>query len=673
MSDNFKETIKERIAKLREELEYYNHLYYVQNQPQLSDLQFDMLMRELEQLEKENPEFFDINSPTQRVGNDINQQFEQAEHKYPMLSLSNAYSEEELFDFDRRVKQVVGNRVDYVCELKYDGVSISITYENGVMKRALTRGDGDKGDIVTQNVRTIKSIPLKLQQANYPEFFEMRGEIFMERDKFLKMNEQRAAKGEKTFANPRNATAGSLKLINSSEVAQRPLDCYLYSITSDFNISDSHFETVQKAGEWGFKIPKVINRFNSIEKAIEFIRKWDKERVSLPYDIDGIVVKVDNFAQQIELGMTAKSPRWAIAYKFKPETISTKLLSVDFQVGRTGVVTPVANLEPVLLAGTTVKRASLHNADIIEALDLHYNDTVYVEKGGEIIPKIVGVDKSKRSVDSNQVTFVKLCPECNTLLERKQGEAFWVCPNDDACPPQITGKLIHFTARKTMNIETLGEETIQMLYKEGLVKNVADFYDLTVGQLQNLERLGEKSAQNIISGIQSSKQVPFERVLFALSIKHVGETVAKLIAKHVGSMEKLITATEEELMQIDEIGPQIAQSLISYFSKPEHIEIVKKLASHGLQMEIEEQNITIINKLNGMRILATGKLNNFSRDEIHQTIEQYGGRPVSSISKQTDLIVVGENAGESKLKKAQNLGVKMITEEEFLKMINKND
>ena len=387
MSDNFKETIKERIAKLREELEYHNHLYYVQNQPQLSDLQFDMLMRELEQLEKENPEFFDINSPTQRVGNDINQQFEQAEHKYPMLSLSNAYSEEELFDFDRRVKQVVGNRVDYVCELKYDGVSISITYENGVMKRALTRGDGDKGDIVTQNVRTIKSIPLKLQQANYPEFFEMRGEIFMERDKFLKMNEQRAAKGEKTFANPRNATAGSLKLINSSEVAQRPLDCYLYSITSDFNISDSHFETVQKAGEWGFKIPKVINRFNSIEKAIEFIRKWDKERVSLPYDIDGIVVKVDNFAQQIELGMTAKSPRWAIAYKFKPETISTKLLSVDFQVGRTGVVTPVANLEPVLLAGTTVKRASLHNADIIEALDLHYNDTVYVEKGARLFQK----------------------------------------------------------------------------------------------------------------------------------------------------------------------------------------------------------------------------------------------------------------------------------------------
>jgi DNA ligase (NAD+) len=665
------EKIHHRILELRHELHQFNHQYYVLHNSAISDLQFDMLMRELEMLEKENPEFLDPNSPTQRIGNDSNQQFEQAEHKFPMLSLTNAYSEEELADFDRRVRQAVGEKVAYVCELKYDGLSISISYENGQMVRALTRGDGVKGDDVTQNVKTIKTIPLKLIPGDYPTQFEMRGEIFMPRDKFLKMNQQRASKGEKSFANPRNAAAGSLKLQNAKEVAQRPLDCFLYSIMADTLPSDSHFENIQKASHWGFNTPKVITRFSSMQKAIDFIHQWEKKREELLYDIDGIVIKVDSLAQQSELGLTAKSPRWAVAYKYKPEMAATKLLSVDFQVGRTGVVTPVANLQPVLLAGTTVKRASLHNADIIEALDLHCNDTVFIEKGGEIIPKIVGVDKKERKEDSEPVRFIGECPECLTPLERRQGEAAWVCPNDETCPPQITGKLVHFTSRKAMNIESLGEETIQLLFRQRLVANVADFYTLTVSQLSRLERLGEKSAQNIVAGVELSKQVPFERVLFALGIKHVGETVAKVVARSLGSMTALMQATEERLTQIEDVGPQIAQSLVFWFSKPEHVDMVNRLMEFGLQMESTTQSIVENNLLNGMRILATGKLVNFSRDEIQQTIEQFGGKPVSGFSKQTDLIVVGENAGEAKLEKARSLGVKMISEEEFLKMIGR--
>jgi DNA ligase (NAD+) len=632
-----------------------------------------MLMRELEKLETENPEFFDPNSPTQRVGSDINQQFEQAAHKYPMLSLTNAYSIEELTDFDRRVRQAVGEKVAYVCELKYDGLSISISYENGQMVRALTRGDGVMGDDVTTNVKTIRTIPLKLLPGDYPSQFEMRGEIFMPRDKFLKMNQQRAAKGEKTFANPRNAAAGSLKLQNAKEVAQRPLNCFLYSVVSDSLPTNSHFENIKKASQWGFNTPKVIARFESVQKVVEFVEQWDSKRDELPYDIDGIVIKVDNLAQQAELGLTAKSPRWAIAYKYKPETVSTKLLSVDFQVGRTGVVTPVANLQPVLLAGTTVKRASLHNADIIEALDLCINDTVFIEKGGEIIPKIVGVDKKDRIENHVPVSFPEKCPECGTTLERRPGEAAWICPNEDACPPQITGKLVHFTTRKAMNIESLGDETIQLLFRQGLVRNVADFYTLTVLQLSRLERLGEKSAQNIVSGVELSKQVPFERVLFALGIKHVGETVAKVVARSLGSMSALMQADEERLTQIEDVGPQIAQSLVNWFSKPEHRKIISRLREYGLQMESSAQPVVRENLLNGLRILATGKLMNFSRDEIQQAIEQYGGKPVSGVSKQTDLIVVGENAGESKLDKARSLGVKMISEDEFLKMIGRDE
>lgn len=662
-----------RINELRHELEYYNRRYYVDHSSEISDTQFDMLMRELEQLEKENPEFADPNSPTQRVGNDLGNQFEQFEHKYPMLSLSNAYSESELFDFDKRVKQVLGANVDYVCELKYDGLSISITYEHGQLQRALTRGDGVKGDDVTQNVKTIAAIPLKLSQGNYPDSFEIRGEIFIERDKFLKMNEQREIKGEKTFANPRNAASGSLKLLNSREVAQRPLDCYLYSLLTDSAISDSHYTTLIEAGCWGFKIPQIIERYRAIEQVVEFIRKWEIERKSLPFDIDGIVVKVDSIKGQEKLGLTAKSPRWAVAYKFKPETVTTKLLSVNFQVGRTGVITPVANLAPVLLAGTTVKRASLHNADIIEMLDLHIDDTVYVEKGGDIIPKIVEVDKAKRTNNKGNVVFPTRCPQCNTVLERRQGEAAWICPNSNQCPPQIIGRLIHFTSRKAMNIESLGEETIQMLYKEGLVNNMADIYMLTTSQLQRLDRLGEKSAQNIITSIEQSKQVTFERLLFALGIKHVGETVAKILARKTGNIDNLTKATLEELTQIDEIGPQIAQSIVLYFANPENIKQIERLKAHGVQMTINSNNTTVENRLNNIKIVATGKLANFSREQIQQTIEKYGGVPTTTVSRQTDLIIAGENAADSKIKKALSLGVKIISEDEFLKIIGHND
>ncbi|MDD4748070.1 MAG: NAD-dependent DNA ligase LigA [Salinivirgaceae bacterium] len=668
-----KNKLEARIMELRQELHQHNHNYYILNNPIISDLQFDMLMRELELLEKENPEFSDPNSPTQRVGSDINQQFEQAQHKYPRLSLTNAYSEGELADFDQRVRQAIGNNIAYICELKYDGLSISIQYENGQMVRALTRGDGVKGDDVTQNVKTIRTIPLTLIEGDFPNVFEMRGEIFMPRDKFAKMNENRLAQGEKPFANPRNAAAGSLKLQNAKEVAKRPLDCFLYSLSSDNLPTNSHFQNIQKAKVWGFQIPKIITKVDSLEKVLEFIHTWDSKREELSYDIDGIVIKVDNLEQQEELGLTAKSPRWAIAYKFKPESAATKLLSVDFQVGRTGVVTPVANLEPVLLAGTTVKRASLHNADIIEALGLHQHDTVFIEKGGEIIPKIVGIDKTLRLENSEPVKFITHCPECQTPLERREGESAWVCPNEEHCPPQITGRLIHFTARKAMNIESLGDETIQLLFREGLVRNIADFYTLTTSQISTLERLGDKSAQNIISGIELSKQIPFERVLFALGIKHVGETVAKVIVRSLGNISNIMEAPQERLTEIQDVGPQIAQSIITFFTKPENKELIDRLKEFGLQMESTGQLIVESNILNGMRVLATGKLSNFSRDEIKETIEQFGGKPVSSVSKQTDLMVVGENAGESKLEKARSLNIKMITEEEFLQIIRPNE
>jgi len=662
--------IAEKITELRNTLHHHNHRYYILNDPEISDYQFDILMNELIALERQHPEFYDSNSPTQRVGSDLSNEFKQATHKFPMISLSNIYSENELFDFDRRIKQIVDHDVKYVCELKYDGLSISIIYENGKIKQAVTRGDGVKGDIVTQNVRTIRTVPLVIY-GNFPKQFEVRGEIFLTHNKFLKLNEIRIANNEKPFANPRNAASGSMKLLDSREVAQRDLDCFVYNILTEEQLTDSHCNNIELAKQWGFNVPKVMTRVNTIEEVIEFIHKWEHERYQLPYDIDGIVVKVDSLLQQEELGLTAKSPRWAVAYKYKPESATTKLLSVDFQVGRTGIVTPVANLEPVFLAGTTVKRASLHNESIINSLDLHYNDTVFVEKGGEIIPKIVDIDKTKRNSNSDKVIFIKNCPECKTLLQKIEGEAAYYCPNEENCPPQIIERLIHFTTRKAMNIETLGDETIQLLYKTGLIKNVADFYTLKISDLSNLERLGEKSAQNIINSIQQSKEVPLERLLFALGIKHVGENIAKIIARSLGSIKKISETTIEELTQIQDIGLQIANSIHSFFRKAENMQIIERLTNYGLQIETSQTKTVIENKLNGLRILATGKLLNFSRDEILHTIEQFGGKPVTSISKQTDLIIVGENAGESKLSKAKDLNIKLINEQTFLKMIGK--
>ncbi len=659
----------ERIKWLRQELHRHNYLYYVVNQPEISDYHYDMLLRELEMLEKKYPEEYDPNSPTQRVGSDVSDQFQQADHRYPMLSLSNAYSVEELMDFDRKVREIAGPNASYVCEHKFDGVSISIEYRNGTMIRALTRGDGQRGDDVTLNVKTIRSIPLKLIGTGYPEHFEIRGEIFMPRRVFEVLNQQRIQNGEKEFANPRNAAAGSLKILDSREVAKRSLDGYFYYLLADTDLSDSHFETINRARSWGFKISPYTAKVESIDEIIDYINYWETQRDELPYDIDGIVVKVDSFRVQKELGFTAKSPRWAVAFKYKPESVQTVLLSVDFQVGRTGVVTPVANLAPVFLAGTNVKRASLHNYDFIRNLNLHLGDTVMVEKGGEIIPKIVGVDVSKRHDDAPAVVFPKTCPECNSFLSQNEGEAAIICPNEDGCPPQIIGKLIHFTSRKAMNIESLGEETIAMLYHQGLVNSPADFYRLTVAQLSRLERLGEKSASNIVNAIEQSKQTPFERVLFALGIKHVGETVAKTIARNLGSLEKIMNASEEELLAIPDVGPQIANSIRQFFSNPKNKNMVEQLIALGIKTQIEQIS-PVMNKLQGKRILATGKLQRYSREEIKETIEKYGGIPVTTVSKQTDFIIVGENAGERKLVKARELNIPIISEDEFLTMIS---
>lgn len=661
---------RKKIIELRSALHKHNNNYYVLNTPEISDYEFDMLLSELAKLENEYPEFYDPNSPTQRVGSDLSNQFEQIKHKYPMISLSNVYSEEELLDFDNRVRQIAGNNMKYVCELKYDGLSISIVYENGCLKYAVTRGDGVTGDNVTQNIRTIKTIPLVLPGGDYPQLFEVRGEVFMSHDTFMKINETRSANYEKPFANPRNAASGSLKLLDSREVAQRNLDCFIYYVLTDNALTNSHYDNLKKATEWGFNVPKDAARAENIGQVIEFIRLWEQKRHKLPYDIDGVVIKVDDLSQQDELGFTAKSPRWAVAFKYKPQAAITKLISVDFQVGRTGTVTPVANLKPVLLAGTTVKRASIHNESFINSLDLHYNDTVIVEKGGEIIPKITEVDSSKREINTPKVKFIQNCPECQTPLQKNEGEAAYFCPNETGCPPQITGRLLHFIGRKAMNIETIGEETVQLLYKKELIKNIADFYLLTISELSNLERLGEKSAKNIVKNIAASKEVSFERVLFALGIRHVGENVAKIVARNLLSIKNIMSASIDELTSLQDIGPQIANSIFTFLRKPENINIIERLTKYGLQMEVLIKTAAQSNKLNGLRILATGKLVNFSRDEIKQVIEQYGGKPVGSISKQTDIIIAGENAGESKLSKAKDLDIKMITEDEFLKIIN---
>ena len=665
-----KASIQQQIEALRKELAEHNHRYYVLSQPVISDYDFDMKLKELEKLEMENPEFFDLNSPTQRVGSDINQEFVQVKHQFPMLSLSNCYSKEELVEFDTRVRKLITEPYEYVCELKFDGASISLVYENGKLQRAVTRGDGEKGDDVTSNVRTIGSVPLNLTGAGYPALFEIRGEILLPFKAFDKLNKEREEAGEPTFANPRNTASGSLKMQNSAEVAKRKLDGYFYYLLGEGLPEDGHFENIQHAKEWGFKISEHTKKCPNIDEVLEFIKHWDEARNDLPVATDGIVIKVNSLRLQNNLGSTAKSPRWAIAYKFSAERVSTSLESVSYQVGRTGAVTPVANLFPVLLAGTTVKRASLHNADIIENLDLHLNDEVYVEKGGEIIPKIVGVNTKERHPMSSKVEFIHECPECGTALVRHEGEAAHYCPNESGCPPQIKGKLEHFISRKAMDIDGLGQETIELLHNEGLIKKSADLYELSAEQLTPLERMGEKSAQRILKSLDDSKQIPFERVLYALGIRFVGETVAKILANKLVSIDKLAEATVDELADINEIGGRIAESVQAYFQDETNKEIIEKLRSHGLQFELDESSLEgRSEKLAGLSIIISGTFEKHSRDELKKLIEKHGGKNVGSISKKTSYMLAGSNVGPSKLEKVQKLGIQMISEDDFLKMI----
>jgi len=666
------EEAKQKINQLRRELQEHNYNYYVLAQPAISDFDFDMKMKELEKLETEFPEFADPNSPTQRVGSDINKEFEQAVHRYSMLSLSNAYSEGELKDFDTRIRKIIETDFEYVCELKFDGSSISLSYEKGQLVRAVTRGDGTRGDIVTDNVRTIRSVPLTLRGNDYPESFEIRGEVLMPFRVFEKLNEERGKAGEPLLANPRNTAAGTLKMQNSALVASRQLDAYFYYILGENLPEDGHYEMLQKAKSWGFKISDATKRCKNLDEIFAFIKKWDIERHKYPVATDGVVIKVNSRNLQENLGFTAKSPRWAIAYKFKAESAETKLLDVVYQVGRTGAITPVAILEPVLIAGTIVKRASLHNSDIIENLDLHQNDTVYVEKGGEIIPKITGVDEVKRHPLSQPVEFIKTCPECGTLLVRNEGEAAHYCPNETGCPPQIKGKIEHFVSRKAMDIDGLGQETIDLFYNSGLVNGVSDLYKLDKEKLIQLERIQDKSAQRILDGLETSKKVPFERVLFALGIRFVGETVAKTLANQLHSIENIQAKTKEELLEINEIGEKIAESIVDYFSNPKHGELIEFLRAQGLNFQIDESKLTgRTEKLKGLNIVISGTFALHSRDELKNLIEQNGGKNVSSISKKTNYLVAGENMGPSKREKAVQFGIPVISEDDFIKMLKK--
>ena len=658
-----------RINFLKIELEKHNHNYYVLSNPEISDFEYDNLMKELIDLETQFPQFKSDLSPSVRVGNDINQSFEQVEHKYPMLSLGNTYSFDDLDDFDNRIQKALeGQKYQYCCELKYDGTSISINYKNGKLTRAVTRGDGTKGDNVTTNVKTIRSIPLLLS-ADFPENLEVRGEILLPHKAFEKMNKEREENGETPFANPRNAASGSLKLQNSKEVAKRGLDAYLYYVLSDNLNIDSHFEKIQKAKMWGLKTPKHIELKNNIEEVKTFIEFWDKERHNLDFDIDGIVLKIDSNKQQEQLGLTAKSPRWAISYKFKAEQVTTELLSVDYQVGRTGAITPVANLTPVQLAGTVVKRASIHNADQIALHNLHIGDFVYLEKGGEIIPKIVGVDTSLRPQSAKKIQFITHCPECGTELIRKDDEAKHFCPNESACPPQIKGKIEHFISRKAMNINA-GEATIDLLFENNLIHNIADLYDLSKEQINGLERFAEKSAENLIESIHNSKSVPFPRVLFALGIRFVGETVAKILAKYCKSIDKLQSLNFDELIEIEEIGDKIADSILQFFKDEKNIQIIKRLKAAGLQFELKEKESAKGNQLEGLSIIISGVFERHSRDELKLLIEAYGGKNTSSISKKTDYLVAGDKIGPSKLAKAEKLNIKIISEAEFEALIS---
>lgn len=660
---------KEKIEQLRKELEQHNYNYYVLSAPTISDMEFDAKLKELQSLEEAHPEFYDPASPTQRVGSDISDGFSQVAHVYPMLSLSNTYSEGEVTEFYERVRKALNEDFDLVCELKYDGTSISLTYENGLLQRAITRGDGEKGDDVTANVKTIRSIPLRLR-GQYPALFEIRGEILMPWAVFDELNREREAQEEQLFANPRNAASGTLKLQNPSIVASRKLDAYLYYMLGEKLPSNTHSGNLNAAREWGFKVSDATKVCKTLNEVFDFINYWDGERKNLPVATDGIVIKVNSLNQQKNLGYTAKSPRWAIAYKFQAEKALTRLNTVSYQVGRTGAVTPVANLDPVQLSGTTVKRASLHNADIIESLDLHIGDMVFVEKGGEIIPKITAVDLSARVLIGDKVKFIKNCPECDAALVRIEGEAAHYCPNDNACPPQIKGKMEHFVSRKAMNIDGLGSETIALLFENKLLQNIADIYDLEVNDLARLERLGNKSAQNIKSSVGKSKEVPFERVIFALGIRFVGETVAKKLAFAFKNIEALEKATFDELVAVDEIGERIANSVQAYFADERHVEMLSRLKAYGLQMSVSEDKMKPAgNSLSGMSVVISGTFLYHSRDEYKTMIEQNGGKNVGSVSAKTSFILAGANMGPEKLKKAESLGVRLLNEEELLAML----
>lgn len=661
--------VEKKIQGLREELQQHNYNYYVLDEPQISDYDFDMKLKELQELEEKHPEFEDANSPTQRVGGMVTKNFETLVHENRMYSLSNAYSKEELEDWETRIRKIVEGKVQFVCELKYDGASISLTYENGILERAVTRGDGFQGDNVTNNVRTIRSVPLKLK-GDFPDKFDIRGEIVLPYEGFAKMNAERVEMGEEPYANPRNTASGSLKLQDSAEVAKRPLECLLYSITGDNTGVGSQFEGLEKARKWGFKVPEESELKDSITEVLQYVNYWDEHRHDLPYETDGVVVKVNDFHQQEELGHTAKSPRWAIAYKFKAEQESTKLNKITYQVGRTGAITPVANLDAVQLAGTVVRRASLHNADQIEKLDVREGDTVFVEKGGEIIPKIVGVDFTERDPESNPTEYATHCPECETELVRNEGEAQHYCPNVNGCPPQIIGRIQHYISRKAMDIEGLGGETVALLVNAGLIENYADLYTLKKEDVLPLERMAEKSAENLINGIEKSKEIPFERVLFALGIRYVGETVAKKLAKHFKSIDALMAASEEELVTLDEIGERIAWSVVEFFKVDANRENVERLKEYGIQLEVSAEKLANqTNILDGNTFVISGVFEKVSRNDLKKMIEDNGGKVSSSISSKTNYLVAGANMGPSKLAKAEKLGTNIISEDDFLQML----
>ncbi len=663
-----------RIAELIQELNEYNYQYYVLANPAISDFDFDQKLKELEALEQQYPQFLDPDSPTQKVGGDITQRFNTVRHRWPMLSLGNTYSEQELRDFDERIRKAIGDDFEYVCELKFDGLSISITYENGVLKQAVTRGDGTQGDEVTANVKTIKTIPNRLKSDGYPDLFEIRGEIFMHRPAFQRLNNERIENGEMAYANPRNFAAGTIKLQDSAEVARRPLDCFLYFLYSDNRnrLFNNHWDSLQAVKSWGFHVCDHTALCTSIDEVLAFIAKWENNRFDLSYDIDGIVIKVNDYGQQEELGFTAKSPRWAISYKYKAEQVETVLHTVTYQVGRTGAVTPVANLEPVLLAGTTVKRASLHNANEIVRLDLHFGDTVYVEKGGEIIPKVMGVNVSKRTSDTPPVIYPDACPECGTPLVRKEGEAVHYCPNEDGCPPQIVGRMQHFISRKALDIEGMGNETIETFFKQGLLHSITDIYTLKDKQsiLIQLDRFGQKSIDNMIAGIEKSKEKPFEKVLFALGIRYVGETIAKKLAAHFKTIDALAAATKEEIESVYEIGERIAESVTEYFAAEVHRVQIELLKQYGLQLAtVEQETQRLGDNLSGKTFVISGVFEQFSREELTALIESHGGKLLSSISGKLDYLVAGDKMGPSKLAKAEKLGVPIISEQELLQLI----